>query len=731
MTVAGPHSVRLDAVAVQPSTVLHLRGACLYSLATGLCTAAPVAYPVVLTPEWGLAVTVAFRAGAPPGFVAGQLRVVQSAARAISGAFSALRLPDPAITGAPLRAGPGGREAYVLRRGGTHWLGVALPLAAARVRLACRVEAYAEADDGALRYDADRTAQVLAGFAAPADAGGVVRPTAGRLTYAGPQGPARLTFFRLYVDAVAARATALHAGTAAAFLFLVHPGVDMAGATLAMPATAEAAAPLAVAIAGALPVPVSRFEFDLGGGLMRGRSAARAASLTAPFVSAPTNLSLVVTAHDAWGEATAWRAGHVVVVPAAAGALRAKARLLRARPALRAPGVRDYGELLAGLLHDPAAETDTATGLPAAADPDPEARAMVADFLAKAAAALRPPPDAARPAVVADVSQAVAKVLVFAGQALPPRSASVAMAIVDRTLAGPVTDAVPPAALDDAMLSITSLLLWAVAGRTGSARRGRGRAQVERQVLSRGFSWVGNLLRRRMCVLRHTERLRALSGCEDRAVPFPCANSRVFQGCLEVQTRLVGSSNPTVNLRCLLRVCRGALCPRGLSFWNAGFHFHFSLFLRRTAEDYQSQGLGRGCHKDTHSFFFFLLWHPLSDGRVSPDSEVPQMLVVLDADPEGPRFNSRLVQYFWLRFFGLFCVCMLPPGLCWASFFFWSGLCLHVTPSGYPPTAIGYPPTAIGYPPTAIVGRIGHSEFFFFFFHYGTPWGWVTDSGCP
>ena len=48
----------------------------------------------------------------------------------------------------------------------------------------------------------------------------------------------------------------------------------------------------------------------------------------------------------------------------------------------------------------------------------------------------------------------------------------------------------------------------------------------------------------------------------------------------------------------------------------------------------------------------------------------------------------------WLLFFGVF-------------------LCAHVTPSGYPPTAIGYPPTAIGYPPTAIVGRIGHSEFFF------------------
>ena len=36
------------------------------------------------------------------------------------------------------------------------------------------------------------------------------------------------------------------------------------------------------------------------------------------------------------------------------------------------------------------------------------------------------------------------------------------------------------------------------------------------------------------------------------------------------------------------------------------------------------------------------------------------------------------------------------------------------TAIGYTPTAIGYPPTAISYPPAAIIGRIGHSEFFFF-----------------
>ena len=43
------------------------------------------------------------------------------------------------------------------------------------------------------------------------------------------------------------------------------------------------------------------------------------------------------------------------------------------------------------------------------------------------------------------------------------------------------------------------------------------------------------------------------------------------------------------------------------------------------------------------------------------------------------------------------------------------------TAIGCPPTAIGYPPTAISYPPAAIIGRIGHSDFFFSF-SYGNPW---------
>ena len=41
----------------------------------------------------------------------------------------------------------------------------------------------------------------------------------------------------------------------------------------------------------------------------------------------------------------------------------------------------------------------------------------------------------------------------------------------------------------------------------------------------------------------------------------------------------------------------------------------------------------------------------------------------------------------------------------------------------------GYPPTAIGYPPPVIVGRIGHSEFFFL--HYGTPWGGLSAGKRP
>ena len=70
----------------------------------------------------------------------------------------------------------------------------------------------------------------------------------------------------------------------------------------------------------------------------------------------------------------------------------------------------------------------------------------------------------------------------------------------------------------------------------------------------------------------------------------------------------------------------------------------------------------RGCHKDAHPFFFYYGIHSLMFGGYPPTA----------------------ISY--------------PP-----------------TAIGYTPTAIGYPPTAIGYPLAAIVGRIGHSEFFFSF----------------
>ena len=110
----------------------------------------------------------------------------------------------------------------------------------------------------------------------------------------------------------------------------------------------------------------------------------------------------------------------------------------------------------------------------------------------------------------------------------------------------------------------------------------------------------------------------------------------------------------------------------------------------------------RGCHKDAHPFFF-LLWHPLSDVWWLPNPEVPQLVVVVHLNPKSHGFISQHVHCFWLCFFLVFFMSACYPQR------------LPPTAIGYPPTAIGYPPTALGYPPTAIVGRIGHSEFFFSF----------------
>ena len=52
-----------------------------------------------------------------------------------------------------------------------------------------------------------------------------------------------------------------------------------------------------------------------------------------------------------------------------------------------------------------------------------------------------------------------------------------------------------------------------------------------------------------------------------------------------------------------------------------------TIRMMREAHDMHNNGcqsvLSRGCHKDTHPFFVFSLWHPLSDGGETPHPEVP------------------------------------------------------------------------------------------------------------
>ena len=106
-----------------------------------------------------------------------------------------------------------------------------------------------------------------------------------------------------------------------------------------------------------------------------------------------------------------------------------------------------------------------------------------------------------------------------------------------------------------------------------------------------------------------------------------------------------------------------------------------------------TSGRSRGCHKDTHLFFFYYGIHSLMFGGYPPTA--------IGYPPTAIGYTPTAIGY--------------PP----------TAIGYTPTAIGYPPTAIGYTPTAIGYPPTAIVGRIGHSEFFFF--HYGTPWAEGVD----
>ena len=112
----------------------------------------------------------------------------------------------------------------------------------------------------------------------------------------------------------------------------------------------------------------------------------------------------------------------------------------------------------------------------------------------------------------------------------------------------------------------------------------------------------------------------------------------------------------------------------------------------------------RGCHKDAQPFFFFYYGsHSLVFGGYPPTA--------IGYTPTAIGYTPTAIGY--------------PP----------TAIGYPPTAIGYPPTAIGYTPTAIGYTPTAIgypqaaisypqaaiIGRIGHSELFFFLY-YGDPW---------
>ena len=206
----------------------------------------------------------------------------------------------------------------------------------------------------------------------------------------------------------------------------------------------------------------------------------------------------------------------------------------------------------------------------------------------------------------------------------------------------------------------------------------------------------------------------------------PCPSCSRRRDCINlVLCRSLYKGGGVLDSHRVMRVMR-AVTIRKKQLWSLGR----ALFCNKPLGSGSSVHVvnlapARGCHKDSHPppplpLFFFLLWHPLSDVGETADPEVPALVVVLNSNTKGPKFNSQCVRSFWLRFFGLFYVCMLPQDCVWLLFFLvcFMSACYPSgyppTAIGYPPTAIGYPPTAIGYPPTAIVGRIGHSEFFSF-----------------
>ena len=378
----------------------------------------------------------------------------------------------------------------------------------------------------------------------------------------------------LQVKATTAFAGHQHSVMAASPLLVAHPGAAVPAAAPLMPSKVATAHAFSIVLPDlrdriatgtgtgtgsgtGTGVAIAEVRYNLGN-LTWAASSGPAVAMAAPFVATAANLSLVVTVHDALGGAASWTAGHIVVTPTSPAQLRRQAQAYRARPTLRPWDLKAYAEVLCGLLHSPGAATDDATGLPATAPPSPALRGSVADFFAKVQRAVGAAAgDGAGVASARDdlddVGHAVAKVLAFAGRHLPGPAVPVVQALVNRRLAAPLTAAVPPGAvpgpvLDDLQLSVTALHLWAVAAREGPGRATGRRAAAAQAVLDGSLPWVSRLLQLRMCRAAPPERLRAFAACADRAVPFPCARSRVFRGCLELRAREVRTS-AAVDLR--------------------------------------------------------------------------------------------------------------------------------------------------------------------------------------
>ena len=165
-------------------------------------------------------------------------------------------------------------------------------------------------------------------------------------------------------------------------------------------------------------------------------------------------------------------------------------------------------------------------------------------------------------------------------------------------------------------------------------------------------------------------------------------------------------------------------------YWCIAVYFRILAFkaLHRTlyhAEHFSvSQFQPRGCHKDAHPFFpFYYGIHSLMFGGYPPTA-IGYPPTAIGYPPTAISYPPTAIGYTPTAIGYPPTAIGYPP-----TTIGYTPTAIGYTPTaiGYPPTAIsyppaaigytptviGYPPTAIGYSPAAIVGRIGHSEFFF------------------